>query len=146
MSHGTCYISVVHCHLSHVTCHRSCVKCHFFLSFLDRCEAYWWRICYRQGLPLLVFMRKGLGTHIYTVQWSFICIYIFIIIKIQCESFQIINSKKKKLYFSLNIRPSTMRYLTQKVYLHLFCIFKSSLSVTNSNKPVNVTLEVSCKV
>ena len=38
--------SLFTCHVSHVTCH--------FFFFAQSGEAYWWRICYQQGLPCLV--------------------------------------------------------------------------------------------
>ena len=41
----------------------SCVTCHyFFLFFLQRVEAYWWRVCYQRGLPRLVYEYQPLSS------------------------------------------------------------------------------------
>ena len=61
------------CHMSHVTCHmsrvmcqmsRAHVKCHFFCSFflrffLQNVGAHRWRVCYKRGLPRLVFFKTS---------------------------------------------------------------------------------------
>ena len=57
MSCVTCHMSCVTFHVSHVTCHVSCVTCFLLLFFLQSGEAYWWRVCYQQGLPRLVFLK-----------------------------------------------------------------------------------------
>ena len=48
MSHVTCHVSRFMCHMSHV----------FFLFcfFGQTGEAYWWTVCYQQGLPRLVYI------------------------------------------------------------------------------------------
>ena len=61
MSPVTCQVSLVICHVSHVTCQVSYVMSLFFLFFFGQSdEAYWWRICYQQGLPHLIYrlLRK----------------------------------------------------------------------------------------
>ena len=46
----------VTCHMLLVTCHMSSVKCNFFLLlFRQSGDAYWWRVCYQQGLSRLVY-------------------------------------------------------------------------------------------
>ena len=51
------------CHMSHVImCHMSCVvfSSYFFPSFFNQSgEVIWWRVCYQQGLPRLVFNSEG---------------------------------------------------------------------------------------
>ena len=47
-------MSHVMCHVSGVRCHMSSVSCHIFF-FRQSGEVYWWRFCYQQGLPHLVF-------------------------------------------------------------------------------------------
>ena len=42
-------MSCVMCHVSHVT-----GNFFFLFFFLQSGEAYWWRVCYQRGLPLLV--------------------------------------------------------------------------------------------
>ena len=46
-------VSHVICHVSRVTCHIS--HLFFFIFFLQSGEAYRWRVCYKRGLPHLVF-------------------------------------------------------------------------------------------
>ena len=61
----TCHVSYVICHVSHVMCNMSHVICHmshyfillFLLLFGQSGEAYWWRVCYRWGLPRLVSIQ-----------------------------------------------------------------------------------------
>ena len=49
------HVSCVMCHVSHVTCHMSL----FFLLFFGKSgDAYWWRVCYKRGLPHLVFIPE----------------------------------------------------------------------------------------
>ena len=43
--------------MSRVMCHMSRVTCHIFFIFFffgQSGEAYWWRVCYKRGLPCLV--------------------------------------------------------------------------------------------
>ena len=46
------------------TCHVSRVKCHvsflFYFFFGQSGEAFWWRVCYQRGLPLLVYKEIGI--------------------------------------------------------------------------------------
>ena len=46
--------------MSRVTCHMLHVTSHMYFLFLfffgQRCEAYWWRVCYQRGLPPLVYV------------------------------------------------------------------------------------------
>ena len=51
MSHVMCHILSVTCHMSHVICHVSHVT-----FFLTSGEAYWWIVCYQQGLSRLVLL------------------------------------------------------------------------------------------
>ena len=51
------------CHVSQVMCHMSPVNCHVYLSgvtclifFLQSGEARYWKVCYQQGIPRLVFL------------------------------------------------------------------------------------------
>ena len=53
MSHVTCHVSHVTCHVSHVICHFF-----FFLFFGQSGQAYWWKVCYQQGLPRLVYISQ----------------------------------------------------------------------------------------
>ena len=55
MSHLRCHVSRVRCHLSGVRCRMSGVTCQIF--FLQSTEASRWWVCYRRGLPRLVFME-----------------------------------------------------------------------------------------
>ena len=58
--HPTC----VTCHVSHVRCQVSGVRCQvsgvfFFYFFLQSGGAIWFRVCYRWGLPRLVFSQNA---------------------------------------------------------------------------------------
>ena len=58
-----CLVSHVRCHMLLVTCHVSLVICHMSydtilisIFFLQIVWVSLWRVCYQQGLPLLVFL------------------------------------------------------------------------------------------
>ena len=63
MSHVMCYASYVMCHMSCVMRHMSCVTCHmshvnlYNFFFLHISQPSWWIVCYKRGLPRLVFFN-----------------------------------------------------------------------------------------
>ena len=104
-SHVTCHKSCITCHVSHVMCHMACVACHIFFYF----EAYWWRVCYQQGLPRLVFYL-----HTYNKFFTFLLLYISYFLLVYFSTF---------LLFSL----STLNF----VYLFFIYIAKQIFGPTN---------------
>ena len=51
-----CHLSGVRCQVSGVRYHVSGVRCHMSHFFVTQNRgASWWRVCYQQGLPHLVF-------------------------------------------------------------------------------------------
>ena len=66
MSHVTSYVSHVTCQVLHVMCHVSHVMCdisylYIYIFFFGQSgEAFWWRVCYRQGLPRATFQHNYL--------------------------------------------------------------------------------------
>ena len=68
VSHVRCHMSCVMFHMSGVRCHVAHVTCQvshvmyqlfssFFFLFWQSGGASWWRVCYQQGLPRLVFFK-----------------------------------------------------------------------------------------
>ena len=52
--HVTCHVWHITCRMSNFTCSVYHVTIFFFWQSI---EAYWWRVCYQQGLPILVIYR-----------------------------------------------------------------------------------------
>ena len=61
VSHVRCHVSHVTRHLSHITCHMSHKKINIYIYFFfgQSGEARLWRVCYKTGLPCLVFTDSG---------------------------------------------------------------------------------------
>ena len=66
MSRVRCHVSGDRCHVSRVTCHRS--KIYIYIFFFGQSgEASRWRVCYKRGLPRLVFLTVlTIGTSMFT--------------------------------------------------------------------------------